>query len=208
VVTPLPPSNELPPTITGTAQQNQTLAEVHGKWANNPTSFTYQWLQCDGSGGNCKAIAAATNQTYVPVAGDVGHTLKVEETATNAGGSGGPVTSSATSLVAPPAPVNKTVPTLTGTAQQGQTLTEHHGTWTNEPSGYTYQWLQCESLGTSCLPIPGASGQTYVLTKGDVGHTLEVEETASNAGGPGNPAASGPTEVIKAPISRTQSRQK
>jgi len=27
--------------------------------------------------------------TYLPVAGDVGHTLKVEETATNAGGSGG-----------------------------------------------------------------------------------------------------------------------
>jgi hypothetical protein len=196
VVTPLPPSNELPPTITGTAQQNQTLTEVHGKWANNPTSFTYQWLACDGSGGNCKAIAGATNQTYVPVAADVGHTLKVQETATNAGGSSGPVTSSATSLVAPPAPVNKTVPTLTGTAQQGQTLTEHSGTWEGEPTSFAYQWLQCDGSGNNCKPISGAATQSYVLVAADAGHVIKVQETASNVSGTSNPAVSAGTAVV------------
>src|ERR1700738_4748632 len=50
-----------------------------------------------------------------------------------------------------PAPVNTSLPTITGTAQQGQTLTEHHGSWTHEPTSYSYQWLQCDNLGGGCL---------------------------------------------------------
>ena len=44
-----------------------------------------------------------------------------------------------------PPPVNSAAPTITGTAQQGQTLTEAHGTWTNSPTGFTYQWQQCDA---------------------------------------------------------------
>ncbi|HEV7585829.1 MAG TPA: hypothetical protein VGO14_08630, partial [Solirubrobacteraceae bacterium] len=78
-----------------------------------------------------------------------------------------------------------------------------HGTWTNEPTGYKYQWLQCDSLGGSCLPIAGATAQTYVPVSGDVGHTLIVQETASNAGGAGSPAASAATGVVQAPATAT-----
>src|SRR5439155_3464318 len=134
VVLPAAPTLKAPPTITGTAQQGQTLTEAHGEWENNPTSFAYQWLQCDGSGNSCKAISGATSQTYVPVAGDVGRTLKVQETASNEGGTGSPATSSASAAVVPPPPANETSPAITGTAQQGQTLTEVKGSWTNEPS--------------------------------------------------------------------------
>ncbi|MGA2321867.1 MAG: S8 family peptidase, partial [Solirubrobacteraceae bacterium] len=92
-------------------------------------------------------------------------------------------------------PVDKTPPTITGTAKQGETLTEVHGEWTNKPTSYTYQWLRCE--GSTCTPITlaGAS-QTYVPVSEDVGHTLEVQETAKNAGGPGNPATSLPTSTV------------
>src|SRR6202011_3577564 len=118
--------------MTGTAQQGQALTESHGEWTNSPTSFTYQWQQCDGSGNNCTAISGATGQAYVPVSGDVGHTIKVAETASNAGGSSTSATSSATAAVVPPPPANEGAPAITGTAQQGQTLTEVHGKWTNE----------------------------------------------------------------------------
>jgi hypothetical protein len=195
------PVNTAVPTITGTAQQGQTLTEHHGSWTNEPTGFKYQWLQCDSAGKSCAAITGATGQTYAPVSGDVGHTLAVEEKASNEGGTSAPASSAATGVVAPPPPpppVNTAPPTTTGTPQQGQTLTEHHGSWTNEPTAYKYQWLQCDSLGGKCVAITAATNQTYVPVSGDVGHTLAVQETASNTGGPGSPATSAATSVIQA----------
>ena len=114
----------------------------------------------------------------------------MQETASNAGGPGTPASSSATAAVLPSPPANTSPPTITGTAQQGQTLTEHNGSWTNEPTSFAYQWLQCDSLGNGCLPISGATGQTYVPVAGDVGHTIKVQETASNEAGAGTPATS------------------
>jgi hypothetical protein len=192
------PKNTVPPTITGTAQQGQTLTEHNGTWTNNPTSFAYKWQQCNSSGASCAPISGATSQTYVPVAGDVGHTLKVQETASNSGGPGGPAKSVPTAVVVPPVPTNTSPPTISGTAQQGQTLTEVHGSWTNEPTSFGYQWLRCDSSGASCAPISGATGQTYVPVAEDVGHTLRVQETASNSGGSSSPAESPATAVVNA----------
>src|SRR5205823_8130436 len=148
----------------------------------------YQWLQCDSFGGGCLPIAGATNPSYLPVSGDVGHTLRVQETASNEGGSSSPATSQATATVQPAIPSNTAPPTISGTAQQAQTLTESHGTWTNNPTSYSYQWLQCDSFGGGCLPIAGATNQSYLPVPGDVGHTLRVQETASNEGGSSSPA--------------------
>src|SRR5207245_2327590 len=165
------PRNRSPPTISRTAQQGQTLTEAHGTWTNSPTSFAYQWQQCNSEGNSCTPISGATTQTYVPVAADVGHTLRVQETASNSEGSSAPATSAATSAVVPPVPTNTAPPTISGTAQQGQTLTEAHGTWTNSPTGFAYQWQQCDSLGNSCLPISGATRQTYVPVADQIGDT-------------------------------------
>ena len=70
-------------------------------------------------------------------------------------------------------PVNTAAPTITGTAQQSQTLTEHNGTWTNEPTSYSYQWQRCDTTGANCSPIAGAKEQTYTLGSADVGSTFE-----------------------------------
>ena len=101
-VTPPPPGDTAPPTVSGGAQQGQTLTEVHGTWTNEPTGFAYQWLRCNASGSGCTPIAKATAQTYTPGAEDVGHELRVAETASNAGGPGTPAESSATAVVTPP----------------------------------------------------------------------------------------------------------
>ena len=87
-------------------------------------------------------------------------------------------------------------PSISGIAQQKQTLTEAHGTWSESPTSYRYQWEACDRSGTSCSEIAGATGQTYHLTKSDVGHTIRVQETASDAAGTSNPASSAPTGLV------------
>jgi hypothetical protein len=193
------PTNTTPPTITGTAQQGQTLTEVHGSWTHTPTGYTYQWLQCSSTGTGCTPIEHATNQTYVPAEADVGHTIKVEEIASNAGGAGSPATSIATAEIKPAVPVDTSPPTITGTPQQGQTLTEVHGSWKYAPTGYSYRWLRCS--GATCTVIEGATNQTYVPVEADIGNTIKVEEIANNAGGAGSPATSIETAVVVAPAS-------
>jgi Carboxypeptidase regulatory-like domain/Ig domain of plant-specific actin-binding protein len=195
-----PPENTKVPSITGTAQQGKTLNDVAGKWTNEPTKAKYQWLRCNEAGTECKAIATAIASSDPVTEEDVGHTLRVEETAENAAGPGSPATSAQTEVVVPPMPVNTAAPTITGTAQQGKELTEHHGAWKYAPTKYKLQWLQCEKLGKGCLPITGATGETYIPGPLEVGGTIRVEEAATNAGGTSEYVMSEATaEVLPAP---------
>ena len=126
-------ANSAPPTITGSAQQGQTLTEVHGSWTNSPTAFAYQWQQCDSSGANCVAdrrrdqpelcAGGRRRRAHAQGPGDRQQRRRREQPG-ELQRHGGRV---------PPPPANTAPPTITGTAQQGQTLTEVHGSWTNEP---------------------------------------------------------------------------
>ncbi|MDQ6805995.1 MAG: FG-GAP-like repeat-containing protein [Actinomycetota bacterium] len=92
--------------------------------------------------------------------------------------------------------VNVSPPTISGSTVQGHTLTEAHGSWSNSPTGYAYQWQRCNSVG--CVAITGATAQTYTLKAADVGSTIRVQETASNGAGAGGTADSLPTGIVKA----------
>jgi len=98
------------------------------------------------------------------------------------------------------APQEETPPTVSGSAQRGQTLTAAPGAWGHEPTHYSYQWLRCE--GASCVAITGADGQTYEPTAGDVGRTIEVQVSASNAAGAAGPVNSAPTAPIAPSVLR------
>jgi hypothetical protein len=78
------------------------------------------------------------------------------------------------------APTSITAPAVSGTAQQGQTLTASNGTWGGSPTGYAYQWQRCDASGANCADIAGATGSTYAVGSGDVGSTLRVSVTATN----------------------------
>jgi thermitase len=94
-------------------------------------------------------------------------------------------------------PTNTAPPTISGTAQTGQTLKASTGSWTESPTGYAYQWQRCEATGASCAPISAATAQTYALGAADLGKTLRVAVTASNGAGVSTPATSAQTAVIK-----------
>ncbi len=78
-------------------------------------------------------------------------------------------------------------PRSRGTAQQGDTLTTTNGSWTGSPTSYAYQWQDCNTSGASCSTISGATSSSYTLASGDVGHTIRVAVTATNAGGSTRP---------------------
>jgi hypothetical protein len=110
----------------------------------------------------------------------------------------GPAPSAQTELVtaAPQPPVNTGPPTISGTAQQGQTLSASPGTWANNPTGYSYDWQRCDSAGANCAAIALATSSSYAVVEADVNSTLRVVVVASNGAGLSLPATSLPTAVV------------
>ena len=94
------------------------------------------------------------------------------------------------------APTNTAPPTISGTAQIGQTLTASIGTWTYQSTPtYTYAWSRCNEVGGNCSTISGATGATYVVQAVDGNDTLRVTVTASNAQGSAS-AVSAQTSLV------------
>jgi hypothetical protein len=194
---PTPPANTSSPTISGTAQDGQIQTASPGTWTGTqPITYTYQWQRCDSSGANCNPIAGATTTTYTLTSTDVGATVAVGVKASNAGGNV-TATSSATAVVQAVPPAVTAAPTVSGLAQEDQTLTATTGTWTGTtPIAYGYQWESCDSSGANCNPIAGATASTYAVTAGDVGTTLAVLVTATNVAG-STSDASAATAVVQ-----------
>src|SRR5919197_4651740 len=101
---------------------------------------------------------------------------------------------SAAAAAAPPK--NTSPPTISGRAQNGQTLTADPGTWSgDQPMTFTFQWRRCNTNGASCANIIGATKKTYDASSADVGNTLRVRVRAANTTG-SSAAVSAPTAVV------------
>jgi hypothetical protein len=93
-------------------------------------------------------------------------------------------------------PVNSSPPTISGTVQEGKTLTATRGTWDNTPTDYNYFWRRCGACGGNCSNISGTHALTYTLRAVDVGKTLRSRVVAKNADGQ-TTADSAPTDVVQ-----------
>jgi hypothetical protein len=79
-----------------------------------------------------------------------------------------------------PAPVNTALPSISGEARAGVTLSASEGSWENATS-FAFRWLRC--IAATCTPIAAAISSTYTPTFEDEGAQLRVEVTASGEGG-------------------------
>ena len=194
-----PPVNSSLPTIGGTTQQGHTLTASNGSWGGvTPIGFTYQWQRCSSSGGSCGSIGKATNQNYVASSGDVGRTIRVEVTATNADGTSQAL-SAATGAIAASgnAPTNTKQPDPSGTPQEGRTLTVNHGSWSGlKPITFTYQWQSCTATKSVCTDLAGKTGSSVLLGTSQVGMLMRATVVATNAAGKSSAVSNATTVVL------------
>jgi alpha-tubulin suppressor-like RCC1 family protein len=200
-VTSGPAVNYEAPIIKGEAAEGQMLEASAGAWAGTPTiTYEYQWKSCT-SPSACLPISGTkgvgATSSFSPGALQVGETIEVEFTGTNAHGSSS-ATSAPTAAVKGRAPKNTELPKIEGEAREGQELKATSGTWEGtSPIEYTsYAWSLCGKEG--CHAIEGASGAkatSYGLIAADVGDTIEVTVTARNRAGEAT-ASSAPTATV------------
>lgn len=171
------PTNTSRPIILGATAEGQELTAIIGVWSNSPTSHIIDWRRCNHSGAACSDISLAISRHYILKAADVGSTIRFVVTARNSYGSA-IATSIHTAVVSIVPPIPNTVPIISGSTTQGQTLASSTGSWYYTPLSYAYQWSRCDSFGVSCSEIPGATSNSYTLVLADVGSTIRVVVTA------------------------------
>ena len=193
-----PPANTGLPAISGSPVNGQPLSASTGTWSGSPTSYAYEWRRCDTTGAGCVAIAGASGTGYTLVSADVGATLRVAVTASNAAGSTTAVSAQTPVVAQMPPPANSGLPAISGSAVVGQLLSASTGVWSGNPTGYAYEWRRCDTTGAACTAILAATGSTYTLTVADLGSTIRVAVTASNPGG-NTTAVSTQTAVVAQP---------
>jgi len=133
---------------------------------------------------SCPWIPSATASTYTLTPGDVGSYVLsiVRATYTQDGIELGhadqPSSLDGLPLVTARPPVNTTRPTITGAAAQEATLAASPGVWSGTntaavPITFAYQWLRCDTTGSACVVVAGATHSTFAPTVSDVGSTVE-----------------------------------
>jgi hypothetical protein len=158
-------------TIDGQAIQGQrlsagnTLADLDGLG-----TISYQW-NADGS-----AITGASSSSYVLTQAEVGKAITLTASYTDALNTAESVTSSASGVVANVNDLPTGAVAISGEATQGQTLLASNTLADIDGLGtISYQWNAAGSA------ITGATSSSYVLTQAEVGKTVTLTASYTDA---------------------------
>ena len=174
------------PTISGTARVGETLTASASGIADadglTNATFAWQWIANDGTTDS--EIADATGETHTLTAAEAGKTIKVRVTFTDNADTEETLLSEATAAVAAANVAPTGVPTISGTARVGETLTAS-ATDIADADGltnatFTWQWIAHD--GTTDSEIADATAETYTLTSAEAGKTVKVRVTFTDDG--------------------------
>ena len=191
------------PAISGTVQVGETLtADTSGiadaDGLTNAT-FSYQWLSSRDT-----EIGGATSSTYTLQASDASKVVKVRVTFTDDAGNNETLTSAATAAVAAaPTPNSPATgaPTISGTAQVGETLTADTSGISDADGltnvSFSYQWIRSD--GSTDTNIAGQTTSKYTLVSADEGQTIKVRVSFTDDAGNQEMLTSAPTAAVAAP---------
>ena len=194
------------PTISGAATVGQTLtASTSGisdaDGLTSPT-YSYQWIRNDGATDT--DITGATDSTYTLVADDEGKTIKVRVSFMDDAANEESLTSTETETVSQLQIANSPAtgaPSISGTAQVGETLTgdasgivDENGL---ENATYSYQWIRND--GDDDADITGATSSAYTLVDADKGKTLKVQVTFTDDADNSETLTSAATNTVAGP---------
>ena len=124
-------------------------------------------------------IAGATDPTYTAGADDVGATLRVVVTATNAGGSDSRDVGARRAPSPRPPPVNQAAPTISGTARDGARSTAAAGTWGGRRRSRSLTSGSAATRRRELRRHRRRDGRTYAQTAPTSAATLRVVVTAT-----------------------------
>ena len=191
------------PTISGTVQVGETLTADTSGIADadglTNVTYSYQWIGSDGSADT--DITGATGSSYTLVDADEGQTIKVKVTFTDDAGNGESLTSAATAVVAarPNTPATG-APTISGTAQVGETLTAYTSGIADAEGltnvSYSYQWVRND--GSTDTDIQDATGFSHTLADVVEGNTIKVRVSFTDDAGNEETLTSGATAEVAA----------
>ena len=188
--------------------------------------FTYQWQRgvtvTDAQSGQDTTtwtdITDADGATYTPVQADVGHTLQVVVSFTDAAGNDESLTSAATAAVTDINEAPTGTVRITGTVEQGATLRADTSAIADPdgmPQGgfdFSYQWQrgvtdpQSGQTTTTWNDIGSATGATYTLVQTDVGQRLRVVVDFADAAGHAGTLTSAATGTVRDVTAITMNR--
>ena len=183
------------PTISGTAQVGETLTANTSGIADadglSNVQYEYQWLADDSE------ISGATNATYTLVAADEGKAISVSVSFTDDADNEETLTSAATDAVAAAPTTNSPAtgaPTISGTAQVGETLTANTSRIADADGlsnvQYEYQWL------VDAADISGATNSTYTLTDSEESKAITVQVSFTDDADNEETLTSAATDVV------------
>ncbi len=184
------------PVVTGTTTEDQTLSTDTSSIADADGlgAFSYQWQR------NGVAIGGATASTYTLGDADVGASISVVVSYTDGNGTAESLTSAAVGPVANVNDAPSGSPSITGTATEDQTLSADTSSIADADGlgAFSYQWQR------DGVAIGGATASTYTLGDADVGASISVVVSYTDANGTAESltsAAAGPiANVNDAPV--------